>query len=88
MDKKYIRIYCGTGGGKSSAAIGRGIKSACAGKTVFLVQFLKGKAGSELDYLKRLEPEIKVFCFDKFQEQFSDLSEEERQEEIIHIKNG
>ena len=88
MDKKYIRIYCGTGGGKSSAAIGRGIKSACAGKTVFLVQFLKGKAGSELDYRKRLEPEIKVFCFDKFQEQFSDLSEEERQEEIIHIKNG
>lgn len=88
MDKKYIHIYCGTGGGKSSAAIGRGIKSACAGKTVFVVQFLKGKAGSELDFLKRLEPEIKLFSFDKFEEQFSDLSEEEKQEEMIHIRNG
>lgn len=88
MDKKYIHIYCGTGGGKSSAAIGQGIKSACAGKTVFVVQFLKGKAGSELDFLKRLEPEIKLFSFDKFPEQFSELSEEEKQEEVIHIRNG
>ena len=88
MKKKYVHIYCGTGGGKSSAAIGQGIKSACAGKTVFVVQFLKGKAGTELDFLKRLEPEIKLFCFDKFEKQFSDLSEEEKQEEIIHIRNG
>ncbi|MDD2956966.1 MAG: cob(I)yrinic acid a,c-diamide adenosyltransferase [Lachnospiraceae bacterium] len=88
MDKKYVHMYCGTGGGKSSAAIGRGIKSACAGKTVFVVQFLKGKAGMELDFLKRLEPEIKVFNFDKFQEQFSELNEDEKQEEIMHIRNG
>ena len=88
MDKKYIHMYCGTGGGKSSAAIGQGIKSACAGKTVFVVQFLKGKAGSELDFLKRLEPEIKLFSFDKFDKQFADLSEEEKQEEMSHIRNG
>ena len=88
MDKKYIHIYCGTGGGKSSAAIGQGIKSACAGKNVFVVQFLKGKEGSELDFLKRLEPEIKLFCFDKFEEQFSELTSEEKQEEIINIRNG
>ena len=88
MDKKYIHIYCGTGGGKSSAAIGKGIKAACAGKTVFVIQFLKGKAESELDYLKRLEPEIKLFSFDKFPERFNELSKEEKQEEVMHIKNG
>lgn len=88
MDKKYIHIYCGSGGGKSSAAIGQGIKAACAGKTVFVIQFLKGKAESELDYLKRLEPEIKLFCFDKFPERFNELTEEEKQEEIVHIRNG
>lgn len=88
MDKKYIHIYCGTGGGKSSAAIGQGIKAACAGKTVFVIQFLKGKAESELDYLKRLEPEIKLFSFDKFPERFNELNEEEKQEEIMHIRNG
>lgn len=88
MDKRYIHIYCGNGGGKSSAAIGQGIKCACAGKTVFVVQFLKGKVESELDYLKRLEPEIKLFSFDKFEEQFCDLTEEEKQEETLHIRNG
>ena len=75
MDKKYIHIYCGTGEGKSSAAIGQGIKAACAGKNVFVIQFLKGKAESELDFLKRLEPEIKLFSFDKFPERFNELSE-------------
>ena len=81
-------MYCGTGWGKSSAAIGRGIKAACAGKTVFVVQFLKGKAGSELDFIKRLEPEIKLFTFDKFEEQFAELSEEEKREEMMNIRNG
>ncbi len=87
-EKRYIHMYCGTGWGKSSAAIGRGIKAACAGKTVFVVQFLKGKAGSELDFIKRLEPEIKLFTFDKFEEQFAELSEEEKREEMMNIRNG
>ena len=42
----------------------------------------------EYDYLRRLEPEIKLFCFDKFDSDFSSLKEEERQEEKIHIRNG
>ncbi len=84
----YIHIYCGNGSGKSSAAIGRGIKCACAGKTVFVVEFLKGKGGMELDFLKRLEPEIKLFSFAKFAKQFSNLSEEEKKEEIFHTQNG
>lgn len=87
MDR-FVHIYCGNGIGKSSAAIGQGIKSACAGKSVFVIAFLKGKGGTELDFLKRLEPEIKLFSFAKFEEQFSSLSEEEKQEEIIHIRNG
>ena len=87
-EKRYVHMYCGTGWGKSSAAIGRGIKAACAGKTVFVVQFLKGKAGSELDFIKRLEPEIKLFTFDKFEEQFAELSEEEKREEMMNIRNG
>ena len=88
MDKKYIHMYCGNGGGKSSAAIGQGIKSACAGKIVFVVQFLKGKAESELDYLKRLEPEIKLFRFEKSDGNFVELPEEKKQEEIQNIRNG
>ncbi len=88
MAAKNIQMYCGSGSGRSAAAIGQGIRCACAGKTVFVVRFLKGKASLELDYLKKLEPEIKLFCFDKFDAGYSDLTDEEKEEEKIHIQNG
>ncbi len=88
MTGDRIQIYCGTGSGKSAAAVGQAIRQACEGKSVFLVRFLKGKVGNELDYLRKLEPEIKLFSFDKFDEKYSELNEEEKQEENLHIKNG
>ena len=83
-----IQMYCGNGSGRSAAAVGQGIRYACAGKSVFMVRFLKGKLSLELDYLKRLEPEIKVFSFDKFDGKYCELSAEEKKEEQIHIRNG
>ena len=88
MQEEKIQIYCGTGSGRSAAAIGQGIRYACAGRSVFVVRFLKGKASMELEYLKRLEPEIKQFCFDKFDQCYSSLNAEEQEEERIHIQNG
>ena len=88
MDKKHIQIYCGDGNGKSSAAFGQAVKAACAGKSVFLIQFLKGKDAAEAEYLKKLEPEIKLFSFDKFAKPFNELSPEEKAEECEHIRNG
>lgn len=88
MSEDRIQIYCGTGSGRSAAAIGQGIRYACAGKSVFVVRFLKGKASMELEYLKRLEPEIKQFCFDKFDQCYSSLNAEEQEEERIHIQTG
>ena len=57
-------MYCGSGKGKTSAAIGRGVQCACEGKSVFVVSFLKGSSCVELSFLKRLEPEIKIFSFE------------------------
>ena len=36
----------------------------------------------------RLEPEIKVFCFEKSEKDYQSLSPEEQQEEVMNIKNG
>lgn len=83
-----IHFYCGRGVGKSAAAIGRAVSGACNGKSVFIVRFLKGKASVEYDYLRRLEPEIKLFCFDKFDAPYTELTEEEKAEEAFHMKNG
>lgn len=88
MLEDRIQIYCGTGSGKSAAAIGQGLRRACHGESVFIVRFLKGKVGAELEYVRRLEPEIKLFSFDKFDGKYCELDEEEKQEERLHILNG
>ena len=88
MSTGSVQVYYGTGRGKSPAALGRAIRAAASGKTVFIIQFLKGKTDHEMQYLKRLEPEIKFFRFEKSEEYFSELTEEEQMEEVKNIRNG
>ena len=88
MDKGTVHIYGGKGKGKTTAAIGQAIKAACEGRNVVFIEFLKAKEEDELGFLKRLEPEIKVFRFEKFQESFDELPEEKRAEEIQNMKNA
>ena len=46
-----IQIYYGFGKGKTTAAIGQGMRAKGAGNTVTLVQFLKDDKSSELSVL-------------------------------------
>ena len=50
-----IHIYTGEGKGKTTAALGLAMRSAGAGKKVFIGQFLKGKKYSELKSLKKIK---------------------------------
>lgn len=88
MSTGNIQIYYGEGRGKSTAALGNAIHAAAEGKNVVIIQFLKEKLNEELTFLQRLEPEIKLFRFEKSEVSFDQLSEEEQMEEIINIKNG
>lgn len=81
-----IRIYCGDGKGKTAAVIGQGLQYADQGKTVFMIQFLKGR--SETKLLSRLEPEMKCFCFEKAEVSYQDLSDAERKEENMNVLNA
>ncbi|MCD7735882.1 MAG: cob(I)yrinic acid a,c-diamide adenosyltransferase [Lachnospiraceae bacterium] len=84
-----IHIFCGTGTGKTSAALGKGIREASAGKNVIVIQFLKEKNNEKVsDYFKRLEPELRLFRFEKFPENYESLTEREREDECRNIKNG
>lgn len=88
MKKGTIHIYSGDGHGKSPAALGRAVTMACQGKSVVIIQFLKGKGLEDSEFLRRMEPEIKLFRFEKSEGNFSDLSVEEQADEIINIRNG
>lgn len=88
MNGGYTHVFCGKGDGKSSAALGKGLIGASNGKKVIMIQFLKAKIGNEIQFFSRLEPEIKLFRFEKSNEKFDSLSEEEKTEEIMNIKNG
>lgn len=88
MKKGTIYIYSGDGHGKSPAALGKAVSMACQGKNVVIIQFLKGRGLKDSEFLRRMEPEIKLFRFEKSEGNFAELSEEQKADEIINIKNG
>ena len=87
MKRGTIHIYSGDGHGKSPAALGRAVSMACQGKSVVIIQFLKGRGLEDSEFLRRMEPEIKLFRFEKSEGNFAELSIEQQADEIINIKN-
>lgn len=83
-----IRIYSGPGRGKSPAALGRAVQTACRGGNVVVIQFLKNTGLAESEFLRRMEPEIKVFRFEKSEEDYATLSAARQAEEVANIRNG
>lgn len=88
MERGSIYIYTGDGRGKSPAAWGRAMQAAAEGKSVVIIQFLKGKGLSDSAFIRRMEPEIRFFHFEKSDENYMELSEEKKREEGINIRNG
>lgn len=89
MEKGKVIVIHGYGKGKTTSAIGKGIKYLGDGKTVSMIQFLKGKREEGIfDVLQKLEPEMKVFRFEKHLVKFADLSDEDKEEELGNIRNG
>ncbi len=86
MEKGTIQVYYGKGQGKTSAALGHCVRKASEGKKAIIIQFLKCQMNT--DYLQKLEPEIKLFRFERCKEAFADLSDQQKQEEKGNIQNG
>ena len=86
MAKGLVYIYAGDGRGKSPAALGRALQAAMEGANVVIIQFLKGSSAKNSDFLRRMEPEIKLFTFEKSDENYEDLSETKKQEENVNTR--
>ena len=89
MKNGTVHVIYGPGKGKSASAVGAGVLGALAEKKVIMVQFLKGvMEEDDAELLKRMEPEMKVFRFARSHGLYEDLSEEQKREEAINLKNG
>ncbi|MEW6673152.1 MAG: cob(I)yrinic acid a,c-diamide adenosyltransferase [Thermodesulfobacteriota bacterium] len=63
MKKGYIQVYTGNGKGKTTAALGLALRAAGAGLKVYIGQFLKTGAYSEVQALKRFSDLITIEQF-------------------------
>ncbi len=86
MEKGTIQVFYGNGQGKSAAALGNAIRFASQGKKCIIIEFLKSETNT--DYFEKLEPEIKLFRFERSKDGFENLTEEQKEEEKINILNG
>lgn len=88
MSKGIVQAFYGLGKGKTSAAVGQALREASDGQHITIIQFLKGKVADEFQILKRLEPDVQIFRFDKSEVSYCELSLQEKEEEKQNILNG
>ncbi len=73
-----IHIYTGDGKGKTTAALGLGLRAAGCGYSVSMIQFLKDEPTGELNAIQNL-PNFRIYRFqEKAKGFFCDMSDEEK----------
>ena len=66
MERELTEVYCGNGKGKTALAIGQSIREAVQGRSVIVIQFLKGCEKRSLDFLEEMDNlDFKIFRFEK-----------------------
>ena len=88
MDRRIVQVFYGPGKGKTSAAVGQCIRAASLGQSVIIIQFLKGKDAEEFNFLEKLEPDVKLFRFEKEKQSYRELLASRQKEERQNILNG
>ena len=83
-----IRVFYGNGFGKTSAAMGYSIRAAGNSKEVIIVQFMKGSNNHDYMTIERLEPEIKLLNFERYETSYEELTPEQQGEQKANILNG
>jgi cob(I)alamin adenosyltransferase len=88
MEKGKITVFSGEGRGKTAAALGRALDAAADGKTAVIIQFLKGRGLAESIFCKRMEPDIKIFRFEKSEVDYDERPTEQREDDVSSIRNS
>lgn len=78
MELGLIHIYCGDGKGKTTAAMGLGMRAVGRDKKVLLTQFLKDNETGELNSIEKLGANFEVFKGIPVKKFFKFMSPEEQ----------
>ena len=83
MKRELTEVYCGRAKGKTTLALGQSLRAAADGKSVIIIQFLKGKERRSMDFLEELDQlDIKIFRFEKWDCCYEQLSRRKRQKSV------
>ena len=88
LETGLVQVYTGEGKGKTTAAIGQGIRAYGNGLKVYMLQFLKGGKTGELATIDELGENFKIFRFEKPKDFTWNLTEEEKEELRLEIREG
>jgi len=75
-----VHIYTGNGKGKTTSAVGLGIRAYGRGLKVMMVQFLKGSDTGEMHTLKMLEPGFALYRTKEAKGFFWNMNDEQKKE--------
>lgn len=88
LEQGLVQVYTGEGKGKTTAAIGQGIRAYGNGLKVYMIQFLKGGKTGELTTIDELGENFKIFRFEKPKDFTWNLSKEELEDLKLEINDG
>lgn len=86
MEKGYVQIYTGEGKGKTTAALGLGLRAVGRGFKVIMFQFLKGAHSGELDSAPCFEDRFKIIRLAETKKFVGAMDEEELTELKLKLK--
>lgn len=87
MRQGQISIYYGAGKGKTCVAVGRGLRAIGDDLRVVMIQFMDYHNNKEIELLKKLEPDFRIFRFEKNRME-QEIDEVVRKEISGEIKNA
>lgn len=78
LEQGLVHSYFGEGKGKTTAALGLGIRAIGNGLKVCMIQFLKTMESGEVSAVKALEPDFRIYRLESPKGFFFELNDEEK----------
>jgi len=80
MDRGYVQVYTGDGKGKTTAALGLGLRAVGRGFRVKMYQFLKGSKSGELESVKYLKGQFEIIRLAESEKFYFAMNPEEKKQ--------